>query len=225
MIANTDEFTKRNLAKVGYEANPLETGELSDYVVQGVPMTALTLGAVEAIGASKKDGERAKNMFALGLLSWMYGRPIEPSETFIREKFARKPDVAEANVLALQGGLELRRDHRGVRAPSTRWRRRSCPPASTARSPATPRWPTGSSRRASSPTFQVVLGSYPITPASDILHELSKHKNFNVHDLPGRGRDRRHRCRARRLLRWRAGRDEHVGSGCLAEVRSASASR
>ena len=67
-------------------------------------MTTLTLGAVEAIGATKKDGQRAKNMFALGLLSWMYGRPIETSERFIREKFGRKPDIAEANVLALKAG-------------------------------------------------------------------------------------------------------------------------
>ena len=104
VIANSDEFTKRNLAKVGYENNPLDTGELSDYKVEAVPMTTLTLGAVEAIGASKKDGQRAKNMFALGLLSWMYGRPIETSERFIREKFGRKPDVAEANVLALKAG-------------------------------------------------------------------------------------------------------------------------
>ncbi|HME17992.1 MAG TPA: 2-oxoacid:acceptor oxidoreductase family protein, partial [Mycobacterium sp.] len=104
VIANSDEFTKRNLAKVGYQDNPLETGELSDYKVEAVPMTTLTLGAVEVIGASKKDGQRAKNMFALGLLSWMYGRPIETSEQFIREKFGRKPDIAEANVLALKAG-------------------------------------------------------------------------------------------------------------------------
>ncbi len=104
VIANSDEFTKRNLAKVGYQDNPLETGELSDYKVEAVPMTSLTLGAVEVIGASKKDGQRAKNMFALGLLSWMYGRPIETSERFINEKFARKPDVAQANVLALKAG-------------------------------------------------------------------------------------------------------------------------
>ena len=104
IIANSDEFTKRNLAKVGYEANPLENDDLSDYVVQAVPMTTLTLGAVEEIGATKKDGQRAKNMFALGLLSWMYGRELEASESFIREKFARKPEIAEANVLALKAG-------------------------------------------------------------------------------------------------------------------------
>ncbi|MGA7054134.1 MAG: 2-oxoacid:acceptor oxidoreductase family protein, partial [Mycobacterium sp.] len=104
VIANADEFTKRNLTKVGYITNPLESDELADYVVHSVAMTTLTLGAVESIGASKKDGQRAKNMFALGLLSWMYGRPIETSATFIREKFARKPDIAEANVLALKAG-------------------------------------------------------------------------------------------------------------------------
>src|SRR6202011_5912700 len=104
IIANSDEFTKRNLAKVGYEANPLDSDELSDYVVHAVPMTTLTLGAVEQIGASKKDGQRAKNLFALGLLSWMYGRPIGSQETFLREKFLRKPEVAEANVLALRAG-------------------------------------------------------------------------------------------------------------------------
>ena len=179
IIANTDEFTKRNLAKVGYDANPLESGELSDYVVQGVAMTALTLGAVEAVGASKKDGERAKNMFALGLLSWMYSRPIEASETYIREKFARKPDIAEINVLALRAGWNYGETTEAF---------------ATVYEVARAKLPAGEYRQISGNTalsygliaagqlagVQVVLGSYPITPASDILHELSKHKNFNV---------------------------------------------
>ena len=179
IIANSDEFTKRNLAKVGYEANPLESEELSDYVVQAVPMTTLTLGAVESIGASKKDGQRAKNMFALGLLSWMYGRELEHSEAFIREKFARKPDIAEANVLALKAGWNYGETTEAF--------------ASTYEvSPA--KLKSGDYRQISGNTalayglitagqladIQLVLGSYPITPASDILHELSKHKNFNV---------------------------------------------
>src|ERR1700758_4932801 len=179
VIANSDEFTKRNLTKVGYVTNPLETDELSDYVVHSVTMTTLTLGAVEAIGASKKDGQRAKNMFALGLLSWMYGRPIETSERFIREKFGRKPDVAEANVLALKAGWNYGETTEAF--------------ASTYEvSPA--KLKSGEYRQISGNTalayglvaagqladIPVVLGSYPITPASDILHELSKHKNFNV---------------------------------------------
>jgi len=179
LIANSDEFTKRNLAKVGYETNPLDSDELSDYVVHSVAMTTLTLGAVEAIGASKKDGQRAKNMFALGLLSWMYGRPVETSETFIREKFARKPDIAEANVLALKAGWNYGET---TEAFGTTY---EIAPAKLA---------AGEYRQISGNTAlaygiiaagqladtQVVLGSYPITPASDILHELSKHKNFNV---------------------------------------------
>ena len=179
VIANSDEFTKRNLAKVGYEANPLESEELSEYVVLDVPMTALTLGAVEQIGASKKDGQRAKNMFALGLLSWMYGREIEPQETFIREKFSRKPEIAEANVLALRAGWNYGETTEAFGATY------EIGPAKLAE---------GEYRQISGNTAlaygiivagqladtQVVLGSYPITPASDILHELSKHKNFNV---------------------------------------------
>ena len=179
IIANSDEFTKRNLAKVGYDSNPLEDGTLSEYVVQAVAMTTLTLGAVEEIGATKKDGQRAKNMFALGLLSWMYGRPIETSETFIREKFARKRDVAEANVLALRAGWNYGETTEAF---------------GTTYEVAPAKLPHGEYRQISGNTalayglvaaghladLQVVLGSYPITPASDILHELSKHKNFNV---------------------------------------------
>jgi 2-oxoglutarate/2-oxoacid ferredoxin oxidoreductase subunit alpha len=179
IIANSDEFTKRNLAKVGYDANPLETDELSDYVVQAVAMTTLTLGAVEAIGASKKDGQRAKNMFALGLLSWMYGRELEHSESFIREKFARKPDVAEANVLALKAGWNYGETTEAF---------------GTTYEVAPAKLKSGEYRQISGNTalaygivaagqlsdLQVVLGTYPITPASDILHELSRHKNFNV---------------------------------------------
>ena len=123
VIANSDEFTKRNLAKVGYEANPLETDELSDYVVQAVADDDADAGRRRDRSApSKKDGSRAKNMFALGLLSWMYSRELEHSETFIREKFARKPEIAEANVLALQAraGTTARPPRRS--APPTRCR-------------------------------------------------------------------------------------------------------
>src|ERR1700691_1382111 len=179
VIANSDELTKRNLTKVGYITNPLESDELDDYVVHSVAMTTLTLGAVESISASKKDGQRAKNMFALGLVSWMYGRPIQTSEKFIREKFARKPDVAEANVFALKAGWNYGET---TEAFGTTYE------VSRATLPA------GEYRQISGNTalaygivaagqlagIQVVLGSYPITPASDILHELSKHKNFNV---------------------------------------------
>ena len=179
VIANSDEFTKRNLGKVGYPANPLDTGELSDYVVHAVPMTSLTLGAVEPIGASKKDGERAKNMFALGLLCWMYGRPIAPSEAFVREKFAGKPQIAEANILALRAGWNYGET---TEAFATTY---EVAPATLA--PGQYRQITGNTALSYGiiaaghlAGIQVLLGSYPITPASDILHELSKHKNFDV---------------------------------------------
>ncbi|MFM8600173.1 MAG: 2-oxoacid:acceptor oxidoreductase subunit alpha [Mycobacterium sp.] len=179
LIVNTDEFTKRNLAKVGYVTNPLEDGTLSDFVVHPVAMTTLTLGAVESAGVSKKDGERAKNMFALGLLCWLYGRPVAASETFVREKFARKPQIAEANALALRAGWNYGET---TEAFATTF---EIPPAAL---------PAGEYRQISGNTAlayglvtaghlagtQVVLGSYPITPASDILHELSKHKDFGV---------------------------------------------
>ena len=179
IIANSAEFTKRNLAKVGYDNSPLDSGELSEYVLHAVPMTSLTLGAVEPIGASKKDGERAKNMFALGLLCWMYGRPIEANETFIREKFARKPQIAEANVLALRAGWNYGET---TEAFATTY---EVAPAKLA--PGEYRQISGNTALAYGivaagqlADVQVVLGSYPITPASDILHELSKHKNFDV---------------------------------------------
>jgi len=179
VIVNTDEFTKRNLTKVGYAADPLADDTLSDFVVHRVPMTSLTLGATEPAGVGKKDGQRAKNMFALGLLSWMYGRPIGGTEQFMREKFAAKPDIAEANILAFRAGWNFGETTEAFAttyevAPATL-------PAGTYRQI------TGNTALAYGIVaagqlagLQVFLGTYPITPASDILHELSKHKNFGV---------------------------------------------
>ena len=222
IIANSDEFTKRNLAKVGYEANPLESDELSDYVVQAVAMTTLTLGAVESIGASKKDGQRAKNMFALGLLSWMYGRELEHSEAFIREKFARKPEIAEANVLALKAGWNYGETTEAF--------------ASTYEvSPA--KLKSGEYRQISGNTAL----AYGLVTAGQLGRHPGRARHLPDHagvghparavqaqelqraDLPGRGRDRRHRRGHRRVLRRRAGRHQHLGSRHLAEVRGASA--
>lgn len=179
IIANSDEFTKRNLAKVGYLNSPLETGELSEFVVHAIPMTTLTLGAVEPIGASKKDGQRAKNMFALGLLCWLYGRPIQPSETFIREKFSRKPDIAEANVLALRAGWNYGETTEAF-ATTYEVARAMLAPGEYRQISGNTALAYGIVAAGQLAGVQVVLGSYPITPASDILHELSKHKNFNV---------------------------------------------
>ncbi|MBD0324416.1 MAG: 2-oxoacid:acceptor oxidoreductase subunit alpha, partial [Aldersonia sp.] len=179
IIANTDEFTKRNLAKVGYSADPLEDGSLDDFVVHKVAMTSLTLGAVEAAGVPKKDGSRAKNMFALGLLSWMYNRPVGGTEAFLREKFAKKPEVAEANVLAFMAGYNYGETTEAF--ASTYEVARAALPSGTYRQI------TGNTALAYGIVtagqlagMKVFVGTYPITPASDILHELSKHKNFGV---------------------------------------------
>jgi len=181
IIVNTDEFTKRAMQKVGYEASPLEDGSLDGYSLHPVPLTTLTVEALKDFDLSRKEAERSKNMFALGLLSWMYHRPTEGTEKFLRTKFARKPQIAEANLAAFRAGWNFGETTEDFAV-------------SYEIAPATTAFPTGTyrnisgnlalaygliaaSRQADLPLF---LGSYPITPASDILHELSKHKNFGV---------------------------------------------
>jgi 2-oxoglutarate ferredoxin oxidoreductase subunit alpha len=179
LIVNTDEFTKRNLAKVGYENNPLEDDSLESFQVHKVAMATLTQGALESTGLGKKDAERAKNMFALGLLSWMYHRPTEGTERFLREKFARKPDIAEANVLAFRAGWNYGETTESFAVTY------QVAPAKLA--VGTDRQITGNTALAygivaagQQSGLPILLGTYPITPASDILHELSRHKNFGI---------------------------------------------
>ncbi|MFD6421533.1 2-oxoacid:acceptor oxidoreductase subunit alpha [Streptomyces sp. NPDC060198] len=181
LIVNTDEFTKRPMAKVGYDTSPLEDGSLEAFNVHPVPLTTLTIEALKEFGLSRKEAERSKNMFALGLLSWMYHRPTEGTEAFLRLKFAKKPQIAEANVAAFRAGWNFGETTEDFAV-------------SYEVAPASKAFPTGTyrnisgnlalsygliaaSRQAGLPLY---LGSYPITPASDILHELSKHKNFGV---------------------------------------------
>ncbi|GAA4931912.1 2-oxoacid:acceptor oxidoreductase subunit alpha [Actinoplanes utahensis] len=179
VIVNTDEFTRRNLAKVGYAVSPLDDGSLGDYAVHPVALTSLTLGALAELGIAKKDGERAKNMFALGLLSWMYSRPFESTLRFLERKFAKRPDLVAANKAAFHAGWNYGET---TEAFSVRY---EIKPAKMR--PGTYRNITGNQAlslglvaaavRSGLPLF---LGAYPITPASDILHELSKHKRFGV---------------------------------------------
>jgi 2-oxoglutarate ferredoxin oxidoreductase subunit alpha len=179
LIVNTDEFTKRNLTKVGYDADPLGDDSLASLQVHKVAMATLTQGALAATGLGKKDAERAKNMFALGLLSWMYHRPTEGTERFLREKFARKPDIAEANVLAFRAGWNYGETTESFAVTY------QVAPAKLATG--TYRQITGNTALAygivaagQQSKLPILLGTYPITPASDILHELSKHKNFGI---------------------------------------------
>ncbi|MBO0841166.1 MAG: 2-oxoacid:acceptor oxidoreductase subunit alpha, partial [Sciscionella sp.] len=179
LIVNTDEFTKRNLTKVGYDADPLENDSLAKFQVHKVAMGTLTQGALADTGLGKKDADRCKNMFALGLLSWMYHRPTEGTERFLREKFAKLPQIAEANILAFKAGWNY-----GETTESFAVTYEVAPaklPAGTYRqitgNTALAYGIVAAAQRSGLP---VLLGTYPITPASDILHELSKHKNFDV---------------------------------------------
>ncbi|CAL9367116.1 2-oxoglutarate oxidoreductase subunit KorA [Streptomyces sp. enrichment culture] len=181
IIVNTDEFTKRAMQKVGYDSNPLEDGSLDGYGLHPVPLTTLTVEALKDFDLTRKEAERSKNMFALGLLSWMYHRPTEGTEKFLRSKFARKPDIAAANIAAFRAGWNFGETTEDFAVSY------EVAPAVKAFPPGTYRNISGNlalayglitaSRQADLPLF---LGSYPITPASDILHELSKHKNFGV---------------------------------------------
>jgi 2-oxoglutarate/2-oxoacid ferredoxin oxidoreductase subunit alpha len=179
LILNTDEFTRRNLQKVGYAVSPLETGELTAWHLHAVPLTSLTVKALEDQDLSRKDAERAKNMFALGMLSWLYGRPAEGTLSFLEQKFGKKPEIYKANVTAFQAGWNFGET---TEAFSVRY---EVKPA--ALKPGRYRNITGNTALAYGliaagqlSKLPLFLGSYPITPASDILHELAKHKKFGV---------------------------------------------
>ncbi len=179
LIVNTDEFTKRNLTKVGYTVSPLEDGSLSEYNLHAMPITSMTVKALEDFDVSRKDAERAKNMFALGLLSWLYDRPQEGTLKFLRSRFATKPEIMKANIAAFHAGWNFGET---TEAFSVKY---EVKPATL--KPGTYRNITGNtalaygliagSQLSGLPLF---LGSYPITPASDILHELAKQKRFGV---------------------------------------------
>ncbi|WP_106848558.1 2-oxoacid:acceptor oxidoreductase subunit alpha [Blastococcus sp. Marseille-P5729] len=179
VIVNTDEFTKRNLQKVGYGSNPLEDGSLERVRVHPIQLTSLTVEALKDFEIGKKEAQRSKNMFALGLLCWMYNRPTEGTDDFLRKKFAKSPVIAEANIAAFKAGWAYGETTESFAvnyevAPATL-------------QPGVYRTITGNKalayglvaagERAGLPVF---LGSYPITPASDILHELSALKSFGV---------------------------------------------
>jgi 2-oxoglutarate ferredoxin oxidoreductase subunit alpha len=182
IIANTDEFSKRNLAKVGYLSNPLEDGSLDAYQLHAIPITSVTVKALESFDISRKDAERAKNMFALGLLSWLYNRPVEGTMRFLDSKFGTKPEILAANKAAFQAGWNYGET---TEAFSVQYEVAPAPlQAGTYRNitgnSALAYGLVAASRRSGLPLF---LGSYPITPASDILHELSKLKRFGVRTM------------------------------------------
>ena len=182
IIVNTDSFTDRNLEKAGYSENPLTDESLRGYTVYEIPMTQLTKDAVAPLGVKPRDAERSKNFFALGLVSWMYTRPEKPTFDWIEAKFGKTPKVAEANRIAFRTG------HAFGETAELFGHAYTVKPASLR--PGTYTNITGSIATAwglvaagQLAKLPIYLGTYPITPASDILHELSKHKNFGVRTL------------------------------------------
>ncbi|WP_179665781.1 2-oxoacid:acceptor oxidoreductase subunit alpha [Nocardioides panaciterrulae] len=179
IIVDTHDFTGRNLTKAGYAENPLENDSLADYALHPVDLTGLTVAAVKEFGLSRKDAARAKNMFALGLLSWMYGRPVESTISFLERRFAKVADIRDANITAFKSGWNFGET---TEAFAVSYEIKPAPmPAGTYRNItgnlALAYGLVAAGVRSGLPVF---LGSYPITPASDILHELSKHKAFGV---------------------------------------------
>jgi 2-oxoglutarate ferredoxin oxidoreductase subunit alpha len=179
LIVNRDAFTERNLEKAGYETNPLDDGSLEEYHVHEVPLTTLTLEALKEMDVTKREAERSKNMFALGLMSWLYHRPTEATIAFLERKFASKPAIAQANVKAFKAGWAYGETSEDFVV--------SYEVAPAKMPPGTYRNVTGNqalalgliaaSVKSGLPLF---LGAYPITPASGILEDLSRHKRFGV---------------------------------------------
>lgn len=180
LVANSDGFTEKNLEKAGYKNNPLVSGELSQFKIYQAPITALTKTSLDGSPLKGKETERCKNFFALGISFWLYERDLEPTIKWVEQKFAKNPELVEANILALRGGYNY--------AASTEMFPNSFHiEGQTKREPGVYRYVTGNkavalglvvaAKRANLPLY---LASYPITPATEILQELSNLKQYGV---------------------------------------------
>ncbi len=179
VIVNSDAFDERNLEKAGYGANPLEDGSLSSYKVYEIPMTSLTLEACKPAGVKPRDAERSKNFFALGVVSWLYHRPSDDTLAWIQQRYGKNPKVVEANVLAYRAGYNFGETaelfESSYEVPASH-----LPPGTYTNITGNTAIAWGLIAAARLADLPLFLGSYPITPASDILHELAKQKNFGV---------------------------------------------
>ena len=179
VIVNVDAFEERNLTKAGYETSPLSDGSLSAYTVYEVPMTSITTEVSKEAGVKPRDAERSKNFFALGLISWLYTRPTEATAEWIEQKYVGKPLVMEANLRAFKAGY-----HFGETAELFESAYQVKPavlePGEYVNVTGNTATAWGLIAAATISGLPLFLGTYPITPASDILHELSKHKQFGV---------------------------------------------
>src|SRR5215211_5907870 len=180
IIVNEDGFSDHNLKKAGYESNPLDDASLDQYQLFRVPMTSMTVRATEGIEAiTSRDASRSKNLFALGLVSWMYGRPTDPTVEWVRKKFAENAPVREANLAAFRAGYnfgetaELLAVHYEVEAAPA-------PPGTYRNVNGTSAMALGLIAASVRSGLGLFYASYPITPASEVLHYLSRHRRFGV---------------------------------------------
>ena len=179
LILNTDAFDERNLVKAGYATSPIEDGSLDSYRVLKVPMEDLTKRALEGSGVKGRDALRSKNFFAVGLMAWMFNRPLEPTLEWIESKFAREPDIKAANELAFRAGYNLGETTEMFRH-TYRVEPAKLPAGTYTNVTGNQALAWGIIAAGQAARLPVFYASYPITPASDILHELSRHRNFGV---------------------------------------------
>lgn len=181
LIVNEGAFVKGNLSKAGYASNPLEDKSLVGYRLISIDISKLTLQSVEAFGLGTKDALRSKNMWTLGMVLWLFGRDLEPTITWLRQKFAKEPDIAEANIAALKAGhaygetAELPSGIGPYEVPKAK-----LPPGLYRNITGNEALAWGLAAAGKLSGLKIVLGSYPITPASTVLHSLAKLKNYGV---------------------------------------------
>ncbi|HEX6271761.1 MAG TPA: 2-oxoacid:acceptor oxidoreductase subunit alpha [Polyangiaceae bacterium] len=182
VIVNSGTFSATNLKKAGYDVSPLEDGSLDGFTVLSIDITKLTLASVKDTGLSNKEAHRCKNFWTLGLMFWIYSRPLEPTVKWVESKFGKRADLVAANIAALKAG------HAYGETAEVFQQRYEVPPAPVEKgvyrniggNTATALGLIAASQQAGLP---IVLGAYPITPASDVLHELSKYKHFGVQTI------------------------------------------
>ena len=179
LVINEDGFNERELRLANLTTNPLEDHSLDPYQVVRVPMTALTRAAVQDVGLSVKIADRCRNFFAMGLVYWLFGRDLDPTLRFIQEKFGNIPDVVEANEKALRAGWHYGETTESFTS-SFRIDPARLPPGTYRNMMGNQALAWGLIAAAELSGKELFLGSYPITPASDILHELSQYKHFGV---------------------------------------------
>ncbi len=221
VVVNTGAFSANNLKKAGYESNPLEDGTLDRFRVLAIDVTRLTLDAVKNVGLGSKDASRCKNMWTLGLMYWLFGREREQTVKWLKAKFAERPKLAEANIAALNAGhiygenAELPHGINAYQVPSA-----NLTPGEYRNISGNEATAWGLVTGAKLAGLKVMYGSYPITPASNLLHNLARLKHFGRNHVPSGRRDRGGFGGGRRKLRRLDRRHGHVRSRRRIEGRS-----